>query len=192
MKKTLFLILLAMGLISQPVSAEIASGNFVGISYNQQHIDGEIDGQQYPGDINPLDAIFLRYGFYLFRFVAVEFHAGFSLKTINSNNTMEGQLDYMGAAFGRLNFPFETKKVNFYVMGGTAVGSYSADTGNQNSGEVSETKAGLSYGAGVEVYANEDTGMNIEWIRYLHFDDFSAGGISLGIVHHFRFGDLFK
>lgn len=191
MKKTLFLILLAAGLFSQPVTAEIAGGNFAGISYNQHRVSGDIDGENYPGAINPIDAFFLRYGFYLFRFVAVEFHAGSSLKTINSSNTMEGKIEYMGAAFARLNFPFETKKVNLYIMGGTAAGNYVVDTGNQGAGPVSETKAGISYGGGVEVYATDDTGMSIEWIRYLHFDDFRAGGISLGIVHHFRWGDLF-
>ncbi len=176
-------------LASSPALAEIDSGNYVGVSYYRENVEGKLEGENYPTDLNKLDSFHVRYGFFLASFLAVEFHGGGSLPSYNSSGRSAVN-NYFGAAFGRLNIPLTRKQINLYALGGIATGSYTADTGTQNVGEISDTKTGTSFGVGIEVYSNKTTGMSFEFYRYLQAEDFRSDGAAIGFVHHFSLAKL--
>ncbi len=177
---------------SSPAIADIASGNYLGISYYRQSVEGKLEGENYPSDLNKFDSVHVRYGFFLASFLAVEFHGGTSFPSYASNSSSRtASNSYIGAAFGRLNLPFPHKQINLYLLGGVATGDYTADTGSTNVGVISETKTGTSAGIGVEVYSSKTTGMSFEYFRYIQATDFRSDGVAVGIVHHFSFPKFF-
>ena len=174
----------------EPVFADISSGNYMGVLYYRQAVEGKLEGENFPSDLNKFDSVHVKYGFFLFSFLAVEFHGGASFPSYTDGSRSSSN-DYLGAAFGRLNLPFPSKQINLYFMGGVATASYSADTGAANLGVLSETKTGTSAGIGMEVYSNKTSGVSIEYYRYIQTEDFRSDGVSVGIVHHFSFPKLF-
>lgn len=102
-----------------------------------------------------------RFGFSLFPFLDIEGRVATSGS--ESNSTIDNlQVDYLGNVSAKLNFPI-SNRVNLYGIGGISAWRISYD----NAGiQTQFTGDGLSYGIGIELFADENNGLNLEYVRY--------------------------
>jgi hypothetical protein len=111
------------------------------------------------------------------RFLSIETHLGLSA---DDTNNLLGDPEIMyGAAFVRLNLPFE--KINLYVMGGASTVKY-------NFSGLEDTESEAAGGFGLDLFANERTALTIEFMRY--GVDNTLDITSIGFMHRFEFPGL--
>lgn len=74
------------------------------------------------------------------------------------------RVDYLGSALAKLMLPLgKNKKVNLYAVGGMSAYKISySDLGTKTY----FTDEGVSYGVGIDLFADRLNGLNLEWIRY--------------------------
>lgn len=191
MKKYLLLILLFSGIAVNPAQADIAGGSYVGGGYFHQVVRGDVDGQSI-ADVGALDTIDFRYGFFILPILSVEAHVGMS----TSRSDFFGgsaQNDYYGAAYGKINWPMRSRNLNFYVMGGAITSSYttnSVDPLTLVSSEKTELITGVSGAFGIQMYGGENTGVSIEWYRFLYTPEFRSNGLMVSVIHNFSLWDF--
>ncbi len=119
----------------------------------------------------------LQAGYRFSRFVAIEGRAGYSRRS--STELLERSTLHMGAAFLRIDLPFE--RVSLYgLAGGSQIWFGDANGDNQ-------TESDFSGGIGVELYGSPRTAINLEYISHA---DRTYEGISLGFIHHFDWPSL--
>lgn len=165
---TLRLLLLLPALVLLPAGALAAErpAQYWGITvgdYTFEHDDG---------DVTDITNAGLKGGYRLSRFFALEAHAGRS--NSGSSNIVERPDLVYGAAFGRLDLPFE--RVNIYLLAGGATVSFDIGDGNDRESDVA---AGL----GIELFGSERTALTLD---YMNYADGLYDGISVGFVHHFN------
>lgn len=120
------------------------------------------------------DLVNLRLGYELGRFLAFEARLGMGTGGANVGGT---DLDTrMGAAYVRLNLPFEG--VDVYALGGAARLSFNDGTGRQ-------AEEWPAAGIGIELYGSERTGVVLEAVRYEGGDDGDYKALTLGFKRHF-------
>lgn len=97
------------------------------------------------------------------------------------------EVTYLGNISAKLNFPFgEEKRINLYGLLGYTTWKWTASLGGNT---VDDTDNGVSYGLGVELFADRMNGLNFEVIRYLDSsiegEDYTLDTASIGYVRRF-------
>lgn len=117
----------------------------------------------------------LRLGFELGRFLGFEARFGMDTGRTQVGGT---HLDTrMGAAFARLNLPFEG--VDVYALGGAGRVSFNDGTGRTR-------EEWPAAGLGIELYGSERTAIVFEAVRYEGDDDGDYKAFTLGFKRHFN------
>ena len=127
-----------------------------------------------------------RFGWQLFPFLAVE---GRLAATTGEDigNVEDLRLDYLGSALAKLMLPLgNKKKVNLYAMGG--VSGYKISYTNLGT-KTYFTDDGVSYGIGIDLFADEVNGLNIEWMQYADEEyegiPYTLNTYSIGYIRRF-------
>lgn len=127
-----------------------------------------------------------RFGWQLFPFLAVEGRlAATTGEDIGSLQDL--RLDYLGSALAKLMLPLgNKKKVNLYAMGGVSGYKISySDLGTKTY----FTGDGVSYGIGIDLFADEVNGLNFEWIQYADEESegipYTLNTYSIGYIRRF-------
>lgn len=171
-------------------AGDIAEDSYIGGSYFHQVAKGDIAGVPVPGDARKLDTFDIRYGFFLLPILAVEGHIGTSFNSYGSGLTPSNlQNEYYGAAYGRLNWPFYSRNMNIYAMGGVATSNYSGYNSDANV-SMSETITGLSGAVGVQFFSGGTTSVALEWYRFMQSTEFHSGGYMITLMHGFSLWDF--
>lgn len=97
------------------------------------------------------------------------------------------EVTYLGNISAKLNFAFgEEKRINLYGLVGYTTWKWTASLGNTTA---DDTDDGVSYGLGVELFADRMNGLNFEVIRYLDSsidgEDYTLDTASIGYVRRF-------
>ena len=136
-----------------------------------------------------LDALSLtaRLGLRLNRFI--EFEARLATSSSESTGTNDFQLVYLAGAYAKLNILAPASShFSLYITGG---GTYVRATHGTSLNPVTDNDSSGSYGLGIDLFGNEQTALNLEWMRYgdskigTADNDYTLDILSIGIVHHF-------
>lgn len=168
-------------------AASPATNHYFGVGYFQQHTEFDTDAG--PFTSNP-DSFILKYGYTLFRNVAIEVHAGTSAKEVNETNDKSVATDYLFSVFARGELPLPAQNITLYGLLGATRAKATYETEQSVLGiatpvSYSKEASGLSYGLGVELYGLPSTSFHIEWMKYLSADEYISNGFVFGITHHF-------
>ncbi len=179
--------LLAFLSASSAFGATPATNHYFGISYFQNSSEFTDDNGSF---ISHLENINLRYGYKMFKYLAVEGLFGFSEEKTDDSGDVSLQNDYLVGIFARGNLSLPIENVTVYGLVGTSRAKYSSSVDSQTGSSTttafaSTTKNGVSYGAGVELFGAPNTAFHIEWTRYLNIDDTVSEGWVLGLTHYF-------
>lgn len=150
-------------------------GAMVGVS--EFSISGE--------DINPT-SFTGRVGYEFGKYLSVEGR----LMASGSDNFSDGtslEVTYLGNVSAKLNLPFgDEKRVNVYGLVGYSTWKWTASLANMTA---HDTDNGVSYGVGVDLFADGVNGVNFEIIRYLDSsisgEDYTLDTASIGYVRRF-------
>ncbi len=168
---------------------------FVPLSASAQDYEGQplywglaITPMQYDDAVGALETFDLvgvtgRLGLDFGRYLGVEAQAG---TTSSDENLLAGTdfdlgVDNFVSGYLRLNIPIERGRL--YALAGWTAVEFAADA-NQFSID-DDYQEDLSWGLGVELYGNERTALDINYIRYLDEDETVLEGVSLGFVRRF-------
>lgn len=136
-------------------------------------------------DINPT-GFTGRLGFDVGKYLSVEGRLMASGSDTFSDGTSL-EVTYLGNLSAKLNLPFgDEKRVNVYGLVGYTTWKWSAFLGNLTA---HDTDDGVSYGIGVDLFADRVNGVNFEVIRYLDSsiggEDYTLDTASIGYVRRF-------
>lgn len=97
------------------------------------------------------------------------------------------EVTYLGNINAKLNFPFgQEKRMNLYGLVGYTTWKWTASLGDMIA---HDTDNGVSYGLGVELFADRLNGLNFEVIRYLDSsiggEDYTLDAANIGYVRRF-------
>jgi hypothetical protein len=136
-------------------------------------------------DINPT-SFTARLGLDLGKFLSVE-----GRWMTSESDTFPGgtslEVSYLVNGSAKLNIPFgDEKRVNVYGLVGYTSWEWNAYLGNITT---HDTDNGVSYGVGIDLFADGINGLNIEVIRYLDSsiggEDYTLDTASIGYVRRF-------
>jgi hypothetical protein len=127
-----------------------------------------------------------RLGYEFGRYLSVEGR----LMASESDAFMDGtslEVEYLWNVSAKLNIPFgDEKHVNVYALAGYSTWKWSASQGNVTA---HDTDDGVSYGVGVDLFADGINGVNLEVVRYLDSTiggvDYTLDSASIGYVRRF-------
>ena len=128
-----------------------------------------------------------RLGWDVFPWLAIEARALTSGSASNNTGISDLSIAYMGSAFARFSLAASrSTRVKLYALGGYSIGQLRYT----ESGVDKHFNAnGVSYGAGVELYADDNNGINFEWCRLVDASDsgknYTINQFALGYVHRF-------
>ena len=91
------------------------------------------------------------------------------------------KLDFDGMVSGLLKYKWflpSNQRVNLHAF----LGANALQTTEK--GYSSKVTAGLSYGLGTELYATDNSGINIEWVQHKN-TDFTLNYVGIGYIHWF-------
>jgi len=116
------------------------------------------------------------------RYFSVEGQAGTTgSKSVNVSGTpRDVQVDYFVSLLARGNLRFQS--VTLYGLAGV---TYAKGSSGSSAIALDTSKTAFSYGAGIELYGNRTTAIDLEAMRYQHTSDYNIDAVSLGFVHHF-------
>lgn len=146
----------------------------------------EFSFDRYPNEeLNPTN-ITGRVGYDFGKFLSLEGR----LMASESDTFSDGlsvEVTYLGNVSAKLNFPFgEEKRINLYGLLGYTTWKWTATLGNTTA---DDTDNGVSYGLGVELFADRLNGLNFEVIRYIDSsiggEDYTLDSASIGYVRRF-------
>lgn len=121
-------------------------------------------------EINPTN-ITARLGYEFGKYLSVEGRLMASDSDAFSDGTSL-EVSYLGNLSAKLNIPFgDEKRVNLYGLVGYTTWKWTATQGNLTA---HDTDDGVSYGVGVDLFADSINALNFEVIRYV---DSSIGGV---------------
>ena len=97
------------------------------------------------------------------------------------------EVTYLGNISAKLNIPFgDEKRVNVYGLVGYSSWKWTATQGDLTAHDTDE---GVSYGVGIDLFADGINGLNFEVIRYLDSsiggEDYTLDTASIGYVRRF-------
>ena len=136
-----------------------------------------------------LDALSLtaRLGVRLNRFV--EFEARMATSSNESDGTNDFRLNYLAGAYAKINvLSPASSRFSAYIIGG---GTYVRVRHGTSLNPVTDNDSSVSYGLGIDLFGNEHTALNLEWMRYgdskigTANTDYTLDILSIGVVHHF-------
>lgn len=165
---------LGLLLVATPALAyELKPHWYLGASYDPLTLSGS-DG----GDFD-VDAVTVKLGAGLHRFMAVEARAGFGVG--DDTQTVLGtpvtaEIDQFYGAYLKGIIPLHQTVSLYGLAGYTQVEA----TASSVLGSESEKSDGFSYGAGLAWHFNRNVSINAEWMSYLDKDDFELDGFGLG------------
>lgn len=181
-------ILAGLGFGQYATAASPAANNhYFGFGYYQQHTEFDTDAGSISS--NP-DTFVAKYGYSLFRNLAVEAHFGMSTEEVDEETDDSVVTDYMFSVFARGELPLAAHNITLYGLVGLSSAKATYDTEESVLGiatpvSYSGDATGLSYGVGVELYGLPSTSLHVEWMSYLSADEFISKGFVFGITHHF-------
>lgn len=117
-------------------------------------------------------------------FLSIEGRAGSSLQsnTKIANVEVNTQVQYWVSAFTRLSANFD--RVRPYALVGYTTGRAKASAPSLGL-EASDTDQDISYGVGIELYADERTAAFVEWVKYFDTDLYTIDAWALGMSTRF-------
>ena len=128
-----------------------------------------------------------RLGLRLNRFI--EFETRLATSSSASNGTNDFQLVYLAGAYAKLNLLSPASShFSAYIIGG---GTYVRARHGTSLNPVTDTDSSGAYGLGIDLFGNERTALNLEWMRYgegkigTANNDYTFDILSIGLVHHF-------
>ncbi|MES9974015.1 MAG: porin family protein [Candidatus Thiodiazotropha sp.] len=169
-------------LSSAAISEESVKG--AGIEGNR-YIGVMVSSPQYKEDDSNTDfrsaGLLVRGGMEFNEFLAVEGQFGlFGEDVVNDRSY---QIEYLLSIYARGNLPLLDSRTRLYALAG--VTHFSGNVPGFSS--VDETTIG--YGIGLELYADEQNALTLEWLRHavgdIHNVDYKLESASLGFVHRF-------
>ena len=96
--------------------------------------------------------------------------------------------NWMVSALARFNWPMQADDglINPHALLGVTSVETRASAGTTKD---TETNTGLSYGVGIDLFANEKSGINFEWIHYMDSkargEEFTMDYFGIGYIHKF-------
>jgi hypothetical protein len=128
-----------------------------------------------------------RLGYEFGKFLSVEGRVMFSGAESKAGVVDDLKIDYLGNVSAKLNIPFgEAKRVNLYGVVGYS--SYKISY-NSFGTDTYFTDDGASYGVGIDFFADNLNGINIEWLRYadstVNGVDYTLDSFAIGYVRRF-------
>ena len=112
-----------------------------------------------------------RLGWDVFPWLAIEARVLTSGSASNNTGITDLSIPYLGSAYARFSLAASrSAQVKLYALGGYSVGQLKYTTSGV---DTHFNTNGISYGAGVELYATDNDGVNFEWCRLV---DASSGG----------------
>jgi len=180
-------ILAGLGFGQYATAAGPAANHYFGFSYYQQHTEFDTDAGAISS--NP-DTFVVKYGYSLFRNLAIEAHFGMSTEEVDETTDDSVVTDYLVSVFARGELPLAAQNITLYGLVGVSSAKATYDTEESVLGiatpvSYSNDASGLSYGLGMELYGTPSTSFHIEWMKYLSADEFVSNGFVAGITHHF-------
>lgn len=126
-----------------------------------------------------------RAGYRLVKFFDVE--ARVATTTTDTTNGEDFSLRYMGSAFAKFNWqPSKSSHFELYALVG---GSYLGLRTGPSGATTDDSDGSLSYGFGVDMFANDHHSLILEWVRYgdstLNNTDYTLDNLSIGYTYHF-------
>jgi hypothetical protein len=156
--------------------AGIEGNRYIGVMVSSPHYKEDDSSANFRSQ-----GLLARGGFEFNPFLAVEGQIG--LFGEDSDGDSDYQIEYLMSIYARGNLPLANKRTRFYALGG--VTRFSGKVPGFSS--VDETAIG--YGLGLELYADEQNALTLEWLRYavgdIHNVDYTLESASLGFVHRF-------
>jgi hypothetical protein len=124
-------------------------------------------------------------GYRLNDYLGVEVHGIAGGSDTASGVTFD--LNSIAGAFLRFSLPLASDgRIQLYLLGGYSSAEMKAETATTKT-SLSENSA--SYGVGVDLYANQEHGLFVEWVRYLDDTalgvDYTVDNVSLGYIQYF-------
>jgi hypothetical protein len=172
----LFSALLLMGLPA--IAAADAPQNYWGMGIDGLDVEGVTPRglELFPTE-QDMNGFNLRYGLWFpFDVLGIEIRVG-SVGEETGTLVGDPEVRYI-FGMGKANIPFE--KANLYVMLGVSKTNYDVE-GDEESGEDAVG------GFGIELLANETTGLTIEYLKYGMDDDDAEGRVmTIGFNHRFE------
>ena len=170
-------VMLALFALAPAVGMADTEPTYFGVCY----VTGDFDAKQIDQsfDVVGLGAIL---GRELVPGIAVEGRLGGGLdqESTIGTTTVTARVQYWASAFARAYLPLD--RVRPYALAGFTTGKARASAGGIH---VSDSDQDVSYGVGLELYADDQTAAFLECVRYMDTDTFSVEAASLGMVHHF-------
>ncbi len=129
-----------------------------------------------------------RVGWDFLSWLAVEGRFLTSDSSSSSSLNVNGfKIPYMGTAFAKFSLPANrTSRAKVYALAGYSVGRLEFEEAGTN---VFFDASGPAYGVGVEIFADDKNGLNIEWARMVDDsdggDDYTITQIGIGYVRRF-------
>lgn len=173
--------LISMPSLSAPLAQgqTYAGGQFAFLIYDEDGV---------PDDGRPR-AVIGRLGYFVAERVAVEARLGAGVRDdtvqvpIGPGGTVgiDLELDRLIGGYLLGHIPLG-QSVSVYGLAGYTEAEVTASVDGLSS---SETEGGISYGIGAEFHPTDQTGVNVEYIRYLDKSDFTLSGVSIGATFHF-------
>jgi len=172
-----FISLTAMALLMAPVPT-LAGNGYLGVSI------GNLNYRE-PNLSRHTISLTGRAGYRLVKFLDLE--ARLATSDTDASGGQNFQLRYLGSAFAKLNWqPSNSSHFELYALVG---GSYmNLRTGP--SGAVSDdSDSSVSWGFGIDMFANDHHSLNIEWVRYgdgtINNTSYALDNLSVGYTYHF-------
>ena len=136
-------------------------------------------------DLNPT-SITARLGYEFGKFLSVEGRL-MGRGSDSYTNGLSFEVNYLGNVSAKLNIPFgDVRRVNVYALAGYSTWKWTATQGNFTG---HDTDNGVSYGVGIDLFADGINGINFEVIRYLDSSisgsDYTLDTASIGYVRRF-------
>lgn len=142
-----------------------------------------------PGFEFKVNAFGGKLGYRLNDLLAAEVHGyiGGSDDAESGLNTVSFNLGYITSAFVRADWvPVSDGRIRVFGLLGLSSGDLEFTSGST---KVSATEVGLSFGAGMELYANREHGIYMQWNRYLddtlNGADYTLDGLGVGYMRNF-------
>ena len=111
-----------------------------------------------------------------------------AVSTEGSSKSADAQSDILFGGYGKFSW-YPSRKMLFDIYGLAGFSATQMTFQLQGDDERDDDDAGLSFGVGMNFFADENHGINIEWIRYLDgtmFNaDYTLDHLGIGYVQRF-------
>ena len=128
-----------------------------------------------------------RFGYEFGKFLSLEGRLLFSGGESKAGVVDDLKIEYLGNVSAKVNLPLgDAKRVNLYGVVGYSTWKISYNSAGT---DTYFTDDGVSYGVGIDLFADSINGINLEWVRYADNTkdgvDYTLDSFALGYVRRF-------